>query len=189
MQTGRPVHSPLRIPGATHYPEAFGPAAEAAVLEQLEGLRSTSEGGVKVFHCAETATRWMQGCPPALDPLFDWLESDLSMPRPDSVEIRDYPPGTGDAGRRVDSSLYGPAVAVVALVSPVALELSHGPQLKPLLLEPGDVLVLEGAARSQWARGIARRPYDKVVFRADGEEMETVRRYRHVQVTLRRLAR
>lgn len=94
-------------------------------------------------------------------------------PAPDQVIVNEYRPGQGIAPH-VDRDCFGPTVATLSLGDAWPMEFSPANRYRPrsprnstasekieLVLDVGSILVLRGAARSNWTHGIASRHADR----------------------------
>jgi alkylated DNA repair dioxygenase AlkB len=99
---------------------------------------------------------------------------------PDQLIVNEYVPGQGIAGHVDCVPCFGDTVLSISLGSACVMTLT---QLRertavPLLLEPGSLLVMAGAARYDWKHGIAAR-------KSDTYEGATIVRGRRVSLTFR----
>eukprot|EP00850_Spirogloea_muscicola_P024463 SM000868S23185 [mRNA] locus=s868:820:1584:- [translate_table: standard] len=132
-------------------------------------------------------------------------EEDVPLPRTllkraplfDQLTVNSYRPGEGIKAH-VDLARFEDGIAIVSLLSdclmrftptamhiaaPAPLDMEAGGAAEPIsvLLRPGDLLLLSGAARRDWMHGIDRGP-GRQVWRCK----ELVQRH-HVSITLRKL--
>jgi alkylated DNA repair dioxygenase AlkB len=102
----------------------------------------------------------------------------------DQLIINEYLPGQGIAMHVDSPTAFGDEIVSVSLLSSCVLRLSavrDGRDVS-IQLDPGDVLVLSGEARSQWKHGIATRKKDVCGGR-------TLVRARRLSLTFRQVAR
>jgi alkylated DNA repair dioxygenase AlkB len=85
----------------------------------------------------------------------------------DQLIINEYLPGQGIAPHVDSLAVFGEEIASLSLLSPCVLLLRSvdSDEVIPLLLEPGDLLVLRGEARSKWKHGITARKKDRIYGR------------------------
>jgi len=157
-------------PGATLIAEAVRPADEARVIGAIEGLAAEWERPVlrpglpaarREMLCFgwRYVTRGRQ-LEPALPPP-PWLQQVRDqclshLPRGASAFeqciVTRYQVGAG-IGWHVDAPVFGPIVATLSLAGTARIDFRLGPPSSSMLripLPPRSLLVLEGAARTEW---------------------------------------
>lgn len=86
-----------------------------------------------------------------------YAETGLFDRVPEQVIVNEYLPGQGIA-THIDHSGFGPTVCMVSLLDDWEMDFSENWKDKnPALLKQGSVVLLTGAARSEWQHGIAPR--------------------------------
>jgi len=149
---------------------------------RLDLTRRTQQYGYLYEHKARTADLSAR-----LGDLPDWLQGlaqqmghDGIVPdTPDQAIINEYEPGQG-IGPHVDSpEHWGEVVTSLSLCSAAVMDLTHGGEVVPVLLEPRSLIVFRGEARHGWKHGMARRHQDTV----DGAILPRARR---LSVTMRK---
>jgi alkylated DNA repair dioxygenase AlkB len=123
-----------------------------------------------------------------LGALPDWLRSiaeqlfsDRLTPNiPDQVIINEYQPGQGIANHLDCVPCFGNTIISLSLGSACLMDFTHSQtkEKTSILLYPGSVIVMQGAARYDWQHGIAARKKDK----CKGKE---ILRTRRVSMTFR----
>lgn len=116
----------------------------------------------------------------------------FSQTRPRQAILNLYFPGQGitphiDLPTRYEDGIVGISLgsSTVMDFSPVNAKSGEGKLVHSLRLRPGDVYVLSGAARWEWAHGIAYREEDWV--EDEGGEAMQIRRGVRMSITLRRM--
>ncbi|MGW1962596.1 alpha-ketoglutarate-dependent dioxygenase AlkB [Streptomyces sp. NPDC001935] len=104
----------------------------------------------------------------------------IMEPRADQVIVNEYEPGQGISAHVDCVPCFGPVVAAISLGSGCVMDFTHpGDGTKTgVLLAPGSLCVMTGAARYDWRHGIAAR-------KSDPEGAVRVPRGRRVSVTFR----
>jgi alkylated DNA repair dioxygenase AlkB len=99
---------------------------------------------------------------------------------PDQLIVNEYQPGQGIASHVDCVPCFGDTVLSISLGSACVMTLTQlsDRTAVPLLLEPGSLLVMAGAARYDWKHGIAAR-------KTDTYEGATIERGRRVSLTFR----
>ena len=97
----------------------------------------------------------------------------------DQMIVNVYSPGTGIRDH-VDLAKFDDGIVSVSLGASCVMNFTRADTVVPILLEPGDLLLLHGEARYQWMHGIPETTVD--VWK--GNQMP---RGKRTSVTLRRL--
>ncbi len=123
-----------------------------------------------------------------LGALPDWLQSianrlfddRLTATVPDQVIVNEYQPGQGITSHIDCVPCFGSTIISLSLGSCCVMDFTHTQtqDKAAILLSPGDLSVLQGAARYDWQHGIAARKKDKY------QDVELVRN-RRVSLTFR----
>jgi alkylated DNA repair dioxygenase AlkB len=102
--------------------------------------------------------------------LPDWAQSlanqlyqdGLTAKIPDQVIVNEYEPGQGIKSHIDCFPCFGNTIISLSLSSPCVMDFTHSltQEKVSILLEPGGVLVMQGAARYDWQHGIAARKKD-----------------------------
>lgn len=105
-----------------------------------------------------------------LGALPDWAQSlanklyqdGLTAKIPDQVIVNEYEPGQGIKSHIDCFPCFGNTIISLSLSSPGVMDFTHSltHEKVSILLEPGGVLVMQGAARYDWQHGIAARKKD-----------------------------
>jgi alkylated DNA repair dioxygenase AlkB len=105
-----------------------------------------------------------------LGALPDWAQSlanqlyqdGLTAKVPDQVIVNEYQPGQGIRSHIDCFPCFGNTIISLSLSSPCVMDFTHSltQEKVSILLEPGGVLVMQGAARYDWQHGIAARKKD-----------------------------
>jgi alkylated DNA repair dioxygenase AlkB len=167
-------------------PEATGLLTNAIDTQPWETTlsRRTQQYGYSYVHKSAVLNRAFLGeLPGFLSVLAERLVAEGHFATlPDQVIINEYEPGQG-IGLHVDATVYfGPVVASLSLLAPVIMQFAREDAKAELWLEPGSLLVLRGAARTDWKHGIAARQTDRW-------EDIAIPRQRRISVTFRTLLR
>ncbi|BDA44448.1 probable Alkylated DNA repair protein alkB homolog 8 [Coccomyxa sp. Obi] len=128
-------------------------------------LQETTMKGVEAEGWFETAEMNQAMCfgslPGWAKDLADALPTDLfsrkiqsRQPLFDQLTVNVYAPGEGITAH-VDLDRFEDGIAIVSLGSAAIMDYTRDECHERLLLQPGDVLLLEGEARYQWKHGIA----------------------------------
>ncbi len=99
---------------------------------------------------------------------------------PDQLIVNEYEPGHGIAPHVDCVPCFGKAIASVSLGSSCLMEFHHldSDNVERLWLEPGSLLIMQGAARYDWKHGIPARKTDTL-------KGHKIRRSRRLSITFR----
>jgi alkylated DNA repair dioxygenase AlkB len=129
---------------------------------------------------AINARDYIGALPPWADGIAHRLvDCDYFAAFPDQVIVNEYEPGQGISPHTDRTTCFGPVIASLSLGSDVVMDFNDGKgRSGSLLLSRCSMLVLRGAARSEWRHGIAHRQRDVI-------NATTVQRRRRVSLTFR----
>ena len=160
------------IPGLAYVGDYLGIAEQEQLLATVDGLPWLSDLRRRVQHYGYRYdyTRKTVDSSLYLGPLPDWaarlarrLHSDGHIGSvPDQLIVNEYQPGQGIASHVDCVPCFGDTVLSITLGSACVMTLTELRERTavPLLLEPGSLLVMAGAARYDWKHGIAARKTD-----------------------------
>ncbi|MCA1994934.1 MAG: alpha-ketoglutarate-dependent dioxygenase AlkB [Coleofasciculus sp. S288] len=150
-------------------------SAESQRRIQQHGYRLNYKNGVLV------ASTYIGSLPDWADSIGRKLASDRLMATvPDQVTINEYLPGQGVMSHVDCVTCFGNTIITLTLGSSCVMDFTQAQvqEKASILLMPGSILVIKGAARYRWQHGIAAREVD----RYEGREIVRTRR---VAVTFR----
>lgn len=113
------------------------------------------------------------------------LDSILHSTLPRQAILNLYPPGTGISPHIDLPHRYEEGIVGISLGGSTVMEFERDGDCRSILLRPGDIYVLSGAARYDWKHGIAYR-HEDLLTDGNGETYVLKRRLR-MSITLRRL--
>ena len=184
-----------RLPvGATYVPEFFSGEEAAQIVAALDAgpwdttlKRRVQHFGYRYDYRARAVTGDAY-----LGPLPDWLSGVCGRlvgegyfeNLPDQVIANEYLPGQGISAHVDCVPCFADRIASLSLLSACEMVFRHvaGGERRSLMLEPGSLLVIEGAARYDWTHEIPARSADSV----DGTKRP---RGRRVSLTFRNVIR
>lgn len=162
----------VQIPGLCYVPGYLEPEAQEALLATVDAQPWLADLRRRVQHYGYhyDYTRKQLDASLFLGPLPAWaaelarhLHADGHCTAvPDQLIVNEYLPGQGIASHVDCVPCFGDTVISLSLGGPCVMDLTHVRERTAvsLLLEPGSLLVLQGAARYQWKHGIAARKLD-----------------------------
>jgi alkylated DNA repair dioxygenase AlkB len=160
------------IVGLTYIPEYLSAAEQEQLITTVDGLPWLGDLKRRVQHYGYRYdyTRKTVDASLYLGPLPGWaaelavrFQRDGQIARaPDQLIVNEYLPGQGIAGHVDCVPCFGDTVLSLSLGSACVMTMTHlrDRTTVPLLLEPGSLLVMAGAARYEWKHGIAARKVD-----------------------------
>jgi alkylated DNA repair dioxygenase AlkB len=178
------------IPGLAYIGDYLGAVEQEQLLATVDELPWLADLRRRVQHYGYRYdyTRKTVDSSLYLGPLPNWaaqlagrlLHDGHIAQAPDQLIVNEYQPGQGIASHVDCVPCFGDTVLSISLGSACVMTLT---QLRertavPLLLEPGSLLVMAGAARYDWKHGIAAR-------KSDIYDGATVVRGRRVSLTFR----
>ena len=152
----------------------LAPEAQAALLARIDAHPWSDELKRRVQHHGWRYDYRARRVSHAdrIGPLPAWLEAEAARlvgaggfaAPPDQVIANEYLPGQGIAAHVDCEPCFGETIASLSLGSTAVMQLREldGPGRVDLVLEPGSLLVLTGAARHDWTHAIPARLGDRI---------------------------
>jgi alkylated DNA repair dioxygenase AlkB len=161
-----------RVAGLIYVPNLLPPAAQTELLRVIDSLpwmkelkRKVQHYGYRYDYRARSVDRSMR-----LGDLPEWAvavanllqERELLSRSPDQLIVNEYEPGQGISKHIDCEPCFDGNIASVSLGSTCVMNFIHKDtgETIPVLLEPGSVAVLTGAARYDWMHAIPARKRD-----------------------------
>ncbi len=194
--TGRPgvMHSLPAVDGLYYIPEFLSTTEERSAIAMIDSSpeqwrgdlsRRVQHYGWRYDYRTRTVSADMR-----IGPLPNWLqeiakrlhaETGLFDRVPDQAIVNEYEPGQGIA-MHADRQCFGPSVATVSLGDAWEMDFrqlrDRGAAVRCMMLETRSAVILSGAARADWAHGIAKR-------RTEGRGSARRARRRRLSLTFR----
>jgi alkylated DNA repair dioxygenase AlkB len=182
-----PESQKLNIPGLTYIPNYINAQEQNQLLHfvdqqpwaidsaeltrriQQHGYKLIYQNGVLVASC------YLGALPDWLGKIASKLVADSLTPTvPEQVTINEYLPGQGIRSHIDCDTCFGNTVMTLSVGSSCVMQFTHvhTKEKAEILLLPGSLLILKGAARYHWLHGVAPRQAD--VYK--GEEFVRTRR-------------
>jgi alkylated DNA repair dioxygenase AlkB len=161
-----------QIPGLAYVPAYLEPEAQLSLFATVDSQPWLSDLRRRVQHYGYRYDYTRKQLDPSLylGPLPAWaaglaqrLHQDAFIAAvPDQLIVNEYLAGQGIASHVDCVPCFGDTVLSLSLGGPCVMDLTHVRERAAVsvLLEPGSLLVLRGAARYAWKHGIAARKTD-----------------------------
>ncbi|CAL8470407.1 g9949 [Coccomyxa elongata] len=149
-----------RINGLHHCRNHVDHALQETTVKGVEAEGWFENAEMNQAMCFGSLPNWAKGLTDALP--TDLLSRKIRSRQPlfDQLTVNVYAPGEGIKAH-VDLERFEDGIAIVSLGSAAVMDFTRDECHERLLLQPGDVLLLEGDARYQWKHGIAAVPSEQ----------------------------
>jgi alkylated DNA repair dioxygenase AlkB len=161
-----------RVEGLVYVPDLVAPDDQARLLGEIDAAPWMTELRRRVQHYGYRYDYRSRSVDPSmrLGDLPDWAVALAEVMRargllaraPDQVIVNEYEPGQGINNHVDCEPCFDGIVHSVSLGSPCVMHFTsrRTGEVVPVLLEPGSLVVMAGAARYDWMHGIPARKAD-----------------------------